>query len=235
MENTNVKNIVTDGTKSKKRVKEFGEVFTPANIVNDMIDAIPMDGVAEVDLAKTWLEPACGTGNFLVEILNRRLKLVDELPEHERLRNAFIAVSGIYGIDIQKDNVEESKARMFEILCDWYKERTEVEITKDRRVKKVFEYVLDKNIVWGNGLTYREKEGLLPGSEIRDGHPLILFTEWNMDGDSLTQKEYTMESMVHTPGGSIHNVYETVNFLRADKAKKTVNGDDIDINDLYKI
>jgi len=94
--------------KSKKRVQDFGEVFTPPHIVKDMCDLIPSDVWNNID--SSFLEPACGNGNILAEILERKFKRC-RTPE-EGLR----ALKSIYGIDIQRDNVEECKLRLFDMF-----------------------------------------------------------------------------------------------------------------------
>jgi len=92
-------------TKSKDRVKELGEVFTPAALVSAMLDKMPADSWLP---DKTWLEPSCGTGNFLVQILQRKLS-----AGHSPLE----ALSTIYGIDIMEDNVVETRRRLKEIVA----------------------------------------------------------------------------------------------------------------------
>ena len=96
--------------KSKQRVKDFAEVFTPAHIVKDMCDLIPDD--VWNNIKSTFLEPSCGNGNFLVEIYERKLKLCKD--EKDGLK----ALASIYGIDIQADNVAESRARLIEMYLD---------------------------------------------------------------------------------------------------------------------
>lgn len=93
-------------TKSKARVKELGEVFTPAILVSDMLDKMPADSWLP---GKTWLEPSCGTGNFLVQILQRKIA-----AGHPPLQ----ALATIYGIDIMKDNVVESRKRLLQGVID---------------------------------------------------------------------------------------------------------------------
>ena len=93
--------------KSKQRVKDFAEVFTPKHIVKDMCDLVPAEMWVNVDT--TFLEPACGTGNFLVEILERKFKLCENWEDGLR------ALKSVYGVDIQQDNVEEAKGRLFEM------------------------------------------------------------------------------------------------------------------------
>lgn len=98
--------------KSKQRVNDFGEVFTPAHIVKDMCDLVPEE--MWIDIDTTFLEPACGTGNFLVEILKRKFKLCKGWEDGLR------ALKSVYGMDIQADNVEETKGRLFEMYIKQY-------------------------------------------------------------------------------------------------------------------
>ena len=93
--------------KSKQRVSDFGEVFTPAHIVKDMYDLVPEEMWASIDT--TFLEPACGTGNFLAEILARKLELC------KNWQDGLIALKSVYGIDIQMDNVIEARQRLFDM------------------------------------------------------------------------------------------------------------------------
>jgi hypothetical protein len=92
--------------KSKKRVKELGEVFTPLQLVNEMLDKLPAEVWGE---HKTFLEPAVGTGNFLIPLLERKLSL-----GHDPL----IALSTIYAVDIMTDNIIECKQRILAVVWD---------------------------------------------------------------------------------------------------------------------
>jgi len=89
--------------RSRARVKELGEVFTPAALVSEMLDKLPADCWLP---GKTWLEPSCGTGNFLVQILQRKLQ-----AGHPPLE----ALATIYGIDIMEDNIQTARARLLEM------------------------------------------------------------------------------------------------------------------------
>ena len=93
--------------KSKQRVKDFAEVFTPKHIVKDMCDLVPEEMWVNIDA--TFLEPACGTGNFLVEILARKFKLC------KGWQDGLIALKSVYGIDIQMDNIIEARQRLFDM------------------------------------------------------------------------------------------------------------------------
>lgn len=93
-------------TKSKVRVKALGEVFTPESLVEEMLDKLPPECWLP---EKTFLEPSCGTGNFLVAILCRKLQL-----GHHPIQS----LQSIYGVDIMADNVVESRKRMLRVAID---------------------------------------------------------------------------------------------------------------------
>jgi len=90
-------------TKSKARVKQLGEVFTPPELVNEMLDRLPPELWA--DPTKTYIDPACGTGNFLVEVVRRKIACGS---------TPLQALETTYGIDIMEDNVEECRQRMLD-------------------------------------------------------------------------------------------------------------------------
>ena len=96
--------------KSKERVKTFAEVYTPDWLVSDMCNTIP-DEVWN-SITATFLEPACGNGNFLAEILRRKLEQCKEE------RDGLKALNAIFGIDIQQDNVNESRERLLKMYID---------------------------------------------------------------------------------------------------------------------
>ena len=105
--------------KSKQRVADHGEVFTPAWMVEAMLDLVK----EETDrIDSRFLEPACGSGNFLVQILRRKLAAV-ELKYHqsdfERQHYALLALMSIYGIELLVDNIAECRANMLEILAEY--------------------------------------------------------------------------------------------------------------------
>ena len=100
----------TNLIKSKERVREHGEVYTPTFIVKDMCDTIPTE--VWQDITATFLEPACGNGNFLAEILERKFKLCKDE------RHGLKALNAIFGIDFQQDNVDESRERLLQMYTD---------------------------------------------------------------------------------------------------------------------
>ena len=104
--------------KSKQRIADHGEVFTPAWMVEAMLDLVK-DESERID--SRFLEPACGSGNFLVEVLRRKLAAVDQKfgrSEFERHRYALLALMCLYGIELLADIIAECRAKMLEILID---------------------------------------------------------------------------------------------------------------------
>lgn len=117
--------------KSKKRVKDFAEVYTPQWLVKDMV-ALTDAAIPE----KSVLEPACGNGNFLAEILSQKLDNSKDINE------AFLSLKSLYGIDIQHDNVIETRERLKSIFLDRYPKSNIDEING----------ILNENIVCGSFL-----------------------------------------------------------------------------------
>ena len=180
------------GIKGKDRVKELGEVFTPDWVVKDMMN---LDGIHQMSycLKSTFLEPSCGTGNFLVEILARKLAVAYILSNDKSLFdiNLIIAVSTIYGVDIMLDNVHESKARMLSMCEGVYQEFFNADIRTDNPdLYKSIKYIIDRNIIFGNMLTYemagykqfkrKPKSGNISLDEYNDKIEMK-FSEWELN------------------------------------------------------
>jgi type I restriction-modification system DNA methylase subunit len=125
-------------TKSKKRVKDYGEVFTNEREVKAMCDTIPPEIWANI--SSTFLEPACGNGNFLVEILERKLSLCGEDAQL-----GLVALKSIYGIDIQADNVEECKIRLHAMYIKHFPKAPAM-------TGLAAAAILENNIICGNSL-----------------------------------------------------------------------------------
>ena len=135
---------MTNQTKSKKRVADHGEVFTSEREVNAMLDLVKQETER---IESRFLEPACGTGNFLVEILNRKLKTVQDRYKKSQLeyeRNAIIAISSIYGVDILEDNAIECRERLFEIFNKQYTTLYKEKCKEECRTS--IKFILQRNI-----------------------------------------------------------------------------------------
>ena len=128
--------------KSKKRVADYGEVFTNPREVNAMLDLVKQETER---IESRFLEPACGTGNFLAEILRRKLAVAKRRykrspSDYERM--SFIAVTSIYGIELLRDNVDECRERLFKIWDSEYKAICKKERSDECR--EAVRYVLEK-------------------------------------------------------------------------------------------
>ena len=137
--------------KSKQRVAERGEVFTAEREVNAMLDLVKQE-TERID--SRFLEPACGDGNFLSEILKRKLSVVEKNYKknaHDYEKYSLLALMSIYGVDIMSDNVVDCRARLFDIWKEKY--NTVCKKNATGKAEKAAKYILDKNIICGNALT----------------------------------------------------------------------------------
>lgn len=99
--------------RSKKQVKEYAEVFTPSHIVKKMVDLVDEQLGTEDYAFKTWFDPACGLGQFPLEILERKLLWCQR---NSNPMGMLRALSSVYGVDIQKDSILECRKRMLELF-----------------------------------------------------------------------------------------------------------------------
>ena len=139
--------------KSRERVTDHGEVFTAEREVNAMLDLVKQE-TERID--SRFLEPACGDGNFLAEILRRKLNVVDSryrksAPDYEKY--AVLAVTSIYGVDLLQDNVDECRERLFAIWNEAYTAHCKQECTEECR--DAVRFILSRNILCGNALTLK--------------------------------------------------------------------------------
>ena len=168
-------------TKSKERVRDHGEVFTAEREVKAMCDLVK-DETERID--SRFLEPACGDGNFLAEILTRKLQAVKKkygksVTDYEK--NSLLAVSGIYGVDILYDNVLACRKRMFDIWNDEYSRVCKG--AEDEQMRNAIKFILQRNIVCGNALTLKcvDDKG-------QDTDEPIVFSEWAFVTGSMLQR-----------------------------------------------
>ena len=176
--------------KSRKRVVDHGEVFTNEREVKAMCDLVN-DETQRID--SRFLEPACGDGNFLAEILDRKLAVVKKKYRRSVMdfeKNSLLAVSSLYGVDIMMDNVIVCRERLFKIWDKQYKAVCKKECSEDMRDS--IRFILSKNIVCGNALTLHEVDE--NGNDTEDP---ILFSEWGfVTGPQLSRSEYTFDEIL---------------------------------------
>lgn len=171
--------------KTKKRVADHGEVFTSDREVNAMLDLVKQE-TERID--SRFLEPACGNGNFLAEVLKRKLSVVENRYRSSQLeweRNSLIAISSIYGVDILEDNTLECQERLFAIFSKIYVDS--FGINAKMELLKSIKFILKRNILWGDALDFTNPVTKKP----------IVFSEWSMVNENmLKRRDYVFKFLV---------------------------------------
>lgn len=170
--------------KSRDRVSEHGEVFTNDREVNAMLDLVKQETER---IESRFLEPACGEGAFLKEILRRKLNVVKnkyKTSPYDYERNAILALTSIYGVDIMEDNAQICRQSLFDI---WDAEYTQYARKQaNDKCREVAKFILRKNILCGDALTMLQN----------DGKP-ITFAEWSLvTGDSIKRRDYRLNELL---------------------------------------
>jgi hypothetical protein len=174
----------TNQVKSKKRVRDHGEVFTQEREVNAMIDLVKNETER---IESRFLEPACGDGNFLTPILERKLEVVKKKyksSQTEFERMALLAVSSIYGVELLQDNVKACIERLYNIVNDnytkLYKDKCNNDFTKSVR------FILGRNILQGDALSLKKP----------DGKEYIIFSEWSLvNGSKIKRRDFEFREL----------------------------------------
>jgi len=170
--------------KSKQRVKDHGEVFTQEREVNAMLDLVKNETER---IESRFLEPACGNGNFLAPILERKLVVVKKKyskSQTEFERMALLAVSSIYGVELLQDNVEVCIERFYKIVNDVYKNLYKDKCKDEFRTS--IQFVLRRNILQGDALTLKET----------GGKEYIIFSEWSfVNGSKVKRRDFKFATL----------------------------------------
>jgi hypothetical protein len=164
--------------KSADRVRNHGEVLTARREVEAMLDLVKNES-ERID--SRFLEPACGDGNFLVAILERKLNIV--LSRYRSKKADFEvkmlhAISSIYGIDLLQDNIDCAIERMLIIACDYYKKALRKKPDVD--FQNIIKFILSKNIQQGDSL---------------NGIDEIVFTQWTLEKYNFIREEYSFRQI----------------------------------------
>lgn len=174
--------------KSRQRVADHGEVFTNEREVNAMLDLVKQETER---IESRFLEPACGNGNFLAEVLRRKLKVVENRYAKSQIefeRYALTAISSIYGVDLLPDNVKECQERLFSIFDKIY---SGLFFSKCKALfREALRFILDKNILSGNALTLKTVD--------EKATPLI-FSEWSrpFNDSRIKRRDFLFEEMIN--------------------------------------
>ena len=194
--------------KSSERVRDLGEVFTPSSTINEMLDLLPKK-IWNAHPSTTFLEPACGDGNFLVAILDRKLEILANELEAQFLPSgieiesvqfyALEAIASIYAVDISVENVIGgvpgheigARARLLNLFSEWHELELGVVLTPRSAVFKAAKWIVDHNLIVGNMLA-TDLNGKPTG---RDDIPLIEYV-FNPTDQSVTLFKTTMGAVI---------------------------------------
>jgi hypothetical protein len=196
--------------KSSERVRDLGEVFTPSNTVQEMLDLLPKK-MWSVHPSRTFLEPACGDGNFLVAILDRKLERISEELETHSLASgvdieaaqfhALEAIASIYAIDISTENIIGgvpgheigARARLLTVFSEWHELELGKALNSRSPAFKAAKWIVDHNLIVGNMLA-TDSNGKPTG---RDNIPLIEYV-FNPSNQNVTLFKTTMGDVIST-------------------------------------
>ena len=176
--------------KSKERVAQRGEVFTAEREVNAMLDLVANECLRP---DSRFLEPACGDGNFLSAILQRKLselkrKYKKSPRDYEKL--SIVAIGSLYGVDIMNDNVEACRQRLFSIWDEEYSAHCKADASDEAR--QAARFIISRNIINGNALTL-----MCVDAEGNDTKAPIVFSEWTLISNNQMQRsDYTMADLL---------------------------------------
>jgi len=179
----------TSLVKSKRRVADHGEVFTPPWMVEAMLDLVKSE-TERIDAR--FLEPACGSGNFLVQVLRRKLAAVElkyGRSKFEKRHFALLALMCVYGIELLEDNIGECRANLLEIIVDY------LELDEAEDLYRAASFVLAQNLVHGDALKM----------QTYNGAP-ITFSEWGYLGRGKFQRrDFRLDHLTQSAAFSAHD------------------------------
>lgn len=206
-EHTQMNDSLNKQIKSKKRVAEHGEVFTNEREVKAMCDLVKSE-TERID--SRFLEPACGNGNFLAEIITRKLSVVSKqygksATEFEKY--SVLAMSSIYGVDIMADNAQECRERLFDIWNKLYTSKCK-QLANDE-CRDCVKFILSRNILCGDALTMLDS----------DGNPIV-FSEWSLLGNQMKRRDYTLANLLETQSYYELPLFEDVEDVKVPKPIK---------------
>jgi len=186
--------------KSKQRVADHGEVFTPPWMVEAMLDLVKEEA-ERID--SRFLEPACGSGKFLVQVLRRKLTAVERKfgkSDFERRHYALLALMCIYGIELLADNIAECRANLLEVLAEY------LNLHESDDLYRAAFYVLSQNLIYGDAL----------GMRTTWGQPII-FAEWGYLGKGkFKRRDFRLDTLTHS------SAYSAEGTLFADRGKHEI-------------
>lgn len=176
----------SDITKSKSRVEKFGEVNTQIKEINNMLSLVNNECSR---IESRFLESACGDGNFLSNIFEKKLEIVFAKNKNDHIefeKYAIYSLSSLYGIEIQLDNVLKTRDRLLKILKSFYLERFKKDLINE--IIQSAKYILKTNIIHGDALSLKLAN---------DNKKNIIFAEWSMiNSTDFKRRDYTFNELL---------------------------------------
>ena len=170
---------------SKNRIADHGEVYTRSREVNAMLDLVKQETER---IESRFLEPACGTGNFLVEVLERKLRVVETRYRKSQLeyeRYSVLAIASLYGIDILPDNIETCRDRLF--YCFDQRYSTLFQRKAKNECRKSVRFILNRNIILGDALKLKT---------VNENSKPVLFSEWSLvRGSMIKRRDFAFDEL----------------------------------------
>ena len=170
--------------KDKSRVSNFGEVLTSKREVLDMLNLVNTE-TSRLD--SRFLEPACGDGNFLKEVLNFKLDILEKnysKNQYEFEKFSIQIFTSIYGIDILEDNIISARERLFNQYFDLYIKKFKSNI--NQKLLDCIKYILKLNLVHADALSLKKVKN----------DKFIIFSEWSLVNDKIKRRDFEFKNLI---------------------------------------
>lgn len=170
--------------KDKSRVSNFGEVLTSKREVLDMLNLVNTE-TSRLD--SRFLEPACGDGNFLTEVLNFKLNILEKnysKNQYEFEKFSIQIFTSIYGIDILEDNIISARERLFNQFFDLYNKKFKSNI--NQKLLDCIKYILKLNLVHADALSLKKVKN----------DKFIIFSEWSLVSDKIKRRDFEFKNLI---------------------------------------
>ena len=170
--------------KEKSRVSNFGEVLTSKREVLDMLNLVNTETLR---LDSRFLEPACGDGNFLTEVLNFKLDILEKnysKNQYEFEKFSIQIFTSIYGIDILEDNIISARERLFNQYFDLYNKKFKSNI--NQKLLDCLKYILNLNLVHADALSLKKVKN----------DKFIIFSEWSLVNDKIKRRDFEFKNLI---------------------------------------
>ncbi len=170
--------------KDKSRVSNFGEVLTSKREVLDMLNLVNTE-TSRLD--SRFLEPACGDGNFLTEVLNFKLNILEKnysKNQYEFEKFSIQIFTSIYGIDILEDNIISARERLFNQFFDLYNKKFKSNI--NQKLLDCIKYILKLNLVHADALSLKKVKN----------DKFIIFSEWSLLNDKIKRRDFEFKNLI---------------------------------------